>query len=68
MEPLRHAEVEPEGLDAVIVGRSILVGRPLASLLLNADATVTVCHSRPGICPACRRADISPCRRLCRVW
>ena len=59
MELLRHAEVEPEGLDAVIVGRSILVGRPLASLLLNADATVTVCHSRtrdlPGVC---RRADI----------
>ncbi len=59
MELLRHEEVEPEGLDAVIVGRSILVGRPLASLLLNADATVTVCHSRtrdlPGVC---RRADI----------
>jgi methylenetetrahydrofolate dehydrogenase (NADP+) / methenyltetrahydrofolate cyclohydrolase len=59
MELLRHAGVEPEGADAVIVGRSILVGRPLASLLLNASATVTVCHSRtrdlPGVC---RRADI----------
>jgi methylenetetrahydrofolate dehydrogenase (NADP+) / methenyltetrahydrofolate cyclohydrolase len=59
MELLRHAGVEPEGADAVIVGRSILVGRPLASLLLNANATVTVCHSRtrdlPGVC---RRADI----------
>jgi methylenetetrahydrofolate dehydrogenase (NADP+)/methenyltetrahydrofolate cyclohydrolase len=59
MELLRHAGVEPEGADAVIVGRSILVGRPLASLLLNANATITVCHSRtrdlPGVC---RRADI----------
>jgi methylenetetrahydrofolate dehydrogenase (NADP+) / methenyltetrahydrofolate cyclohydrolase len=59
MELLRHAGVEPEGADTVIVGRSILVGRPLASLLLNANATVTVCHSRtrdlPGVC---RRADI----------
>jgi methylenetetrahydrofolate dehydrogenase (NADP+)/methenyltetrahydrofolate cyclohydrolase len=59
MELLRRAGVEPEGADTVIVGRSILVGRPLASLLLNANATVTVCHSRtrnlPGVC---RRADI----------
>jgi methylenetetrahydrofolate dehydrogenase (NADP+) / methenyltetrahydrofolate cyclohydrolase len=59
MELLRHAEVEPEGLDAVIVGRSILVGRPLASLLLNANATVTVCHSRTrDLAGVCRRADI----------
>jgi methylenetetrahydrofolate dehydrogenase (NADP+) / methenyltetrahydrofolate cyclohydrolase len=59
MELLRHAGVEVEGADAVVLGRSILVGRPLASLLLNASATVTVCHSRtrdlPGVC---RRADI----------
>jgi len=43
----------------VVIGRSILVGRPLTSLLLNANATVTACHSRtrdlPGVC---RRADI----------
>ena len=59
MELLRHAGVEPEGADAVIVGRSILVGRPLASLLLNANATVTVCHSRTRDLPGmCRRADI----------
>ena len=59
MELLRHAGVEPEGADAVIVGRSILVGRPLASLLLNANATVTVCHSRTRYLPGvCRRADI----------
>ena len=59
MELLRHAGVEPEGADAVIVGRSILVGRPLASLLLNANATVTVCHSRTrDLAGVCRRADI----------
>jgi methylenetetrahydrofolate dehydrogenase (NADP+) / methenyltetrahydrofolate cyclohydrolase len=68
MELFRHAGVEPEGADAVIVGRSILVGRPLASLLLNANATVTVCHSRTqDLAGVCRRADIlvaavgSPC-------
>src|SRR5262249_32637486 len=43
MELLAHAGVEPAGAEAVVVGRSILVGRPLASLLLNASATVTVC-------------------------
>ena len=59
MELLRHAGVEPEGAEAVIIGRSILVGRPLASLLLNANATVTVCHSRTrDLAGACRRADI----------
>jgi methylenetetrahydrofolate dehydrogenase (NADP+)/methenyltetrahydrofolate cyclohydrolase len=59
MELLRHAGVEPDGADAVVVGRSILVGRPLASLLLNANATVTVCHSRTAdLATVCRRADI----------
>ena len=48
MELLRHGEVELEGAEVVIVGRSILVGRPLASLLLGENATVTVCHSRTG--------------------
>ena len=59
MELLRHAGVETEGAEAAVVGRSILVGRPLASLLLNANATVTVCHSRtPNLASVCRRADI----------
>jgi methylenetetrahydrofolate dehydrogenase (NADP+)/methenyltetrahydrofolate cyclohydrolase len=59
MELLRHAGVKPDGAEAVIVGRSILVGRPLASLLLNASATVTVCHSRTrDLAAVCRRADI----------
>jgi methylenetetrahydrofolate dehydrogenase (NADP+)/methenyltetrahydrofolate cyclohydrolase len=59
MELLRHTGIEVEGAEAVVVGRSILVGRPLASLLLNASATVTVCHSRTrDIAEVCRRADI----------
>jgi methylenetetrahydrofolate dehydrogenase (NADP+)/methenyltetrahydrofolate cyclohydrolase len=59
MELLRVGDVEVEGAEAVVVGRSILVGRPVASLLVNASATVTVCHSRTRNLPAvCRRADI----------
>jgi methylenetetrahydrofolate dehydrogenase (NADP+)/methenyltetrahydrofolate cyclohydrolase len=59
MELLRHAAVEVEGAEAVVVGRSILVGRPVTSLLLNASATVTVCHSRTrDLGGVCRRADI----------
>src|SRR6476620_5893509 len=65
MELLRHAGVEPEGAEAVVVGRSILVGRPLASLLLNANATVTVCHSRTrDLAGVCRRRYPGRRRRL----
>jgi methylenetetrahydrofolate dehydrogenase (NADP+) / methenyltetrahydrofolate cyclohydrolase len=59
MELLAEAGVGVEGAEAVIVGRSILVGRPLAALLLNASATVTVCHSRTrDLAATCRRADV----------
>jgi methylenetetrahydrofolate dehydrogenase (NADP+) / methenyltetrahydrofolate cyclohydrolase len=59
MKLLDHAGVAVDGASAVIVGRSILVGRPLASLLLNANATVTVCHSRTRELGAtCRGAEI----------
>jgi methylenetetrahydrofolate dehydrogenase (NADP+)/methenyltetrahydrofolate cyclohydrolase len=59
MEILRHEEVEVEGAEAVVLGRSTLVGRPLASLLLAANATVTVCHTRTrDLAEVCRRADI----------
>ena len=59
MELLRAVGVEAEGAEAVVVGRSNLVGRPLISLLLAANATVTACHSRTRDLPAvCRRADI----------
>ena len=59
MELLDHAGVDPDGADAVVIGRSILVGRPMASLLLNASATVTVCHSQTrDLGAVCHRADI----------
>jgi methylenetetrahydrofolate dehydrogenase (NADP+)/methenyltetrahydrofolate cyclohydrolase len=59
MELLRRHDVTTEGAEAVVVGRSNLVGRPLAALLLAGNATVTVCHSRTRDLPAvCRRADI----------
>ena len=59
VELLRHAGTEIEGAEAVILGRSILVGRPLAALLLGENATVTVCHSRTrDLAAVCSRADI----------
>ena len=59
MELLRHEGVELEGAEAVVVGRSKLVGRPLASLLLGANATVTSCHSRTReLAATCARADV----------
>jgi methylenetetrahydrofolate dehydrogenase (NADP+)/methenyltetrahydrofolate cyclohydrolase len=59
MELLAEAEVEPEGTRAVVLGRSILVGKPVAQLLLAANATVTHCHSRTRDLPAvCREGDV----------
>jgi methylenetetrahydrofolate dehydrogenase (NADP+) / methenyltetrahydrofolate cyclohydrolase len=59
MELIDSAGVDPTGQEAVIVGRSNLVGRPLFSLLLGANATVTVCHSRTrDLGEVCRRAEI----------
>lgn len=59
IELLDHAGTELEGAEAVIVGRSNLVGRPLVSLLLERNATVTVCHSRTrDLAATCRRADV----------
>jgi methylenetetrahydrofolate dehydrogenase (NADP+) / methenyltetrahydrofolate cyclohydrolase len=59
MELLAHANVELEGARAVVIGRSILVGKPLATLLLGANATVTHCHSRTrDLGAVCREADV----------
>jgi methylenetetrahydrofolate dehydrogenase (NADP+)/methenyltetrahydrofolate cyclohydrolase len=59
MELLRHEGIELSGAEAVVVGRSKLVGVPIARLLLGADATVTICHSRTrDLDAACRRADV----------
>ncbi|MEK9967874.1 MAG: bifunctional methylenetetrahydrofolate dehydrogenase/methenyltetrahydrofolate cyclohydrolase FolD, partial [Ferrovibrio sp.] len=56
---LERAGVTVSGANAVVIGRSILVGRPVAALLLAANATVTVAHSRTRDLPAvCRQADI----------
>jgi len=59
MEILRRSGIPVAGQEAVVVGRSDIVGKPVAMLLLNQNATITVCHSKtrdlPGVC---RRADI----------
>ena len=56
---LNHYQVPIAGSKAVIINRSNLVGRPLANLLLNRDATVTVCHSKtPNLSGMTRTADI----------
>jgi methylenetetrahydrofolate dehydrogenase (NADP+)/methenyltetrahydrofolate cyclohydrolase len=59
MELLASEGVDPRGKRAVVVGRSTLVGRPVAALLLAADATVTMAHSRTvDLASVCREADI----------
>jgi methylenetetrahydrofolate dehydrogenase (NADP+)/methenyltetrahydrofolate cyclohydrolase len=59
MELLRSVDTPVEGAEAVVVGRSMLVGKPVAALLLAANATVTHCHSRTrDLAEHCRRADI----------
>lgn len=56
---LRHAGIDPAGDEAVVVGRSLIVGRPMALLLLQANATVTWCHTRTrDLASHTRRADI----------
>ena len=59
MEMLKRSGISPAGKNAVVVGRSNIVGRPMVLLLLNADATVTVCHSKTkNLKEECLRADI----------
>src|SRR6202007_1950434 len=59
MEILKRGGIPVAGREAVVVGRSDIVGKPVAMLLLNANATVTVCHSKTHDLPdVCRRADI----------
>jgi methylenetetrahydrofolate dehydrogenase (NADP+)/methenyltetrahydrofolate cyclohydrolase len=59
LEILKRSNIPVAGQEAVVVGRSDIVGKPVAMLLINDNATVTVCHSKtrdlPGVC---RRADI----------
>jgi methylenetetrahydrofolate dehydrogenase (NADP+)/methenyltetrahydrofolate cyclohydrolase len=59
MELLDRYGVELEGAEAVVVGRSDLVGKPVAQMLLARNATVTMCHSRTrDLAAVCRRADV----------
>jgi len=59
MEILRFYQIPMSGKEAVVIGRSMVVGKPMSMLLLGENATVTVCHSRTQDLPAvCRRADI----------
>ena len=59
MELLAAYDVDPTGREAVVLGRSEIVGRPVAMLLLQASATVTICHSRTAdLAAQVRRADI----------
>lgn len=59
MELLEEYHIDPAGKRAVVVGRSNIVGKPVAMLLMKKDATVTICHSRTeGLAEICRQADI----------
>ena len=59
MEMLRRYQIPIQGKHAVVVGRSGIVGKPMALLLLHQNATVTICHSRTkNLAEECRRADI----------
>ena len=59
MELLKREHVEISGKNAVVLGRSILVGKPMANLLTNANATVTICHSKTtDLAKITRKADI----------
>ena len=59
MEILDRYEVPLQGANAVVIGRSLIVGKPVSLLLLQRHATVTMCHSRTrNLAEACRRADV----------
>ncbi|MBQ1525494.1 MAG: bifunctional methylenetetrahydrofolate dehydrogenase/methenyltetrahydrofolate cyclohydrolase FolD [Lachnospiraceae bacterium] len=59
IELLKRSDTEIEGKECVVVGRSNIVGKPMAMLLLKENGTVTVCHSRTkNLKEVCRRADI----------
>ncbi len=59
MELIKYYNIETKGKNAVVIGRSQVIGRPAAMMLLNADATVTICHSKTkGLREVCQNADI----------
>jgi methylenetetrahydrofolate dehydrogenase (NADP+)/methenyltetrahydrofolate cyclohydrolase len=58
MRMLEEIQFDPSGKNCVVIGRSNIVGRPMAMLLLNASATVTICHSKSDVAAEVRRADL----------
>lgn len=59
MEILKEANIPLSGKHAVVIGRSNIVGKPMAQMLLSGDATVTICHSKtPDLKETCRKADV----------
>jgi methylenetetrahydrofolate dehydrogenase (NADP+)/methenyltetrahydrofolate cyclohydrolase len=59
MELLKAYNIDPSGKNVVVIGRSILVGKPMVNLMVNANATVTLCHSKTvDIEKITRKADI----------
>lgn len=59
MEMIRHYKIETKGKKVTVVGRSLVIGKPVALLLTTANATVTVCHTKTAnVAEECKRADI----------
>ena len=59
MEILKYYEIDPKGKKATVVGRSLVIGKPVSMLLMNANATVTICHSRTeNMAKVTKNADI----------
>ena len=62
MDILRHYDIDVAGKECIVVGRSNIVGKPMAMLLLNENGTVTICHSKTqNLKEICKRADILIC-------
>jgi methylenetetrahydrofolate dehydrogenase (NADP+)/methenyltetrahydrofolate cyclohydrolase len=62
MEMLKREKIEVEGKECVVIGRSNIVGKPIAQFLMQANGTVTMCHSKTrNLSEVCRRADILVC-------
>lgn len=59
MEMLKYSQIDVEGKHCVVIGRSNIVGKPMAMLMLHKNATVTICHSKTqNLAEICRQADI----------
>ena len=59
MEMLKYEGIDVEGKNCVVIGRSNIVGKPMAMLLLHSNATVTICHSRTkNLADICKTADV----------